>query len=223
MNTTTNGTTAAQVESIVKSVSESLMSCRPVSEEKTGRQCFAFALYIGRELSRFLTVGAWYTQEQAERVADGMALAALSFKKTASIAVYILQNNGVYKLHTTRQNHGFALNYIHKSRISGREYLAPTEEENRVICGRIDADCVRFVGASALPVGWNEPKQITVGDTVTHKKTGQRAKVTSKHTQYFKAFGGVRWVYRLNFGKSVTFAGAEMNGGEFLFEAIEKV
>ena len=113
--------------------------------------------------------------------------------------------------------------YIHKSRISGREYLAPTEEENRVIYGRIDANCVRFVGASALPVGWNEPKQITVGDTVTHKKTGQRAKVTSKHTQYFKAFGGVRWVYGLDFGKSVTFAGAEMNGGEFLFEAIEKV
>ena len=63
----------------------------------------------------------------------------------------------------------------------------------------------------------------TVGDTVTHKKTGQRAKVTSKHTQYFKVFGGVRWVYGLDFGKSVTFAGAEMNGGEFLFEAIEKV
>lgn len=217
MNTTTNGTTAAQVESIVKSVSESLKSCRPVSEEKTGRQCFAFALYIGRELSRFLTVGAWYTQEQAERVADGMALAALSFKKTASIAVYILQNNGVYKLHTTRQNHGFSLNYIHKSRINGRDYLAPTEEEDSLIYSR------GYIGASALPVGWNDQKQITVGDTVTHKKTGQRAKVTSKHTQYFKAFGGVRWVYGLDFGKSVTFAGAEMNGGEFLFEAIEKV
>lgn len=217
MNTTTNGTTAAQVESIVKSVSESLKSCRPISEEKTGRQCFAFALYIGRELSQFLTVGAWYTQEQADRVADGMALAALSFKKTASIAVFILQDNGVYKLYTTRQNHGFSLNYIHKSRISGREYLAPTKEEDRLIYSRV------YIGASALPVGWNEPKQITVGDTVTHKKTGQRAKVTSKRAQYLKAFGGSCWLYGLDFGKSVIFAGAEMNGGEFLFEAIEKV
>lgn len=215
MNTTTNGTTAAQVEKIASNVWQSLKNSRPVWE--TERNCFAFALYIGRELSRFLTVGAWYTQEQAERVADGMALAALSFKKTASIAVYILQNNGVYKLHTTRQNHGFALNYIHKSRINGRDYLAPTEEEDSLIYSR------GYIGASALPVGWDEPKQITVGDTVTHKKTGQRAKVTSKHTQYFKAFGGVRWVYGLDFGKSVTFAGAEMNGGEFLFEAIEKV
>lgn len=163
MNTTINGMTAAQVEKIASNVWQSLKNSRPVWE--TDRNCFAFALYIGRELSRFLTVGAWYTQEQAERVADGMALAALSFKKTASIAVYILQDNGVYKLFTTRQNHGFALNYIHKSRISGRDYLTPTKEEDSLIYSR------GYIGASALPVGWNEPKQITVGDTVTHKKT----------------------------------------------------
>ena len=223
MNTTTNGTTAAQVESIVKHVSESLKSCRPIREKGTGRECYAFAIYINRELSRFLTFAAWYTEEQAERVADGMALAALSFKKTASIAVYKLQDNFIYKLHTTRQNCNGIAFYIHKTRIRGGKYLAPTKEENRIIYGRIDVGGMRFVGASALPVGWNEPEQITVGDIVTHKKTGETATVISKHTQYFKAFGGVRWVYGLDFGKSVTFAGAEMNGGEFLFEAIEKV
>lgn len=154
MNTTTNGTTAAQVESIVKSVSESLKSCRPVIEKGTGRQCFTFALYIGRELSRFLTVGAWYTDEQADRVADGMALAALSFKKTASIAVYKLQDNDVYKLYNTRQGCGRALAFIHRSRISGREYFAPTEEEDRAIYGRINYGVIRYAGASVLPIGW---------------------------------------------------------------------
>lgn len=129
----------------------------PVKEAKTGRECYAFALYVAGELSHFITAGSWFTQEQAEDYASGMSLAALSFKKTASVAVYKLETDDVYKLCFTRNSHNRerTIFKIHKSRLEGRDYIRPTQDEERAFCGLYGlCASLPFSDPAAFPVGW---------------------------------------------------------------------
>lgn len=128
-----------------------------VVEEKTGRKCFAFALYVGGELSKIITAGCWLTDEQAGEWANGMSLAALAFKKSASVAVYELQDNDVYQLVTTRNSHHneHTIFKIHRSRIKGAEYTRPTSEEDNDFMSLEGWADLPFTSSDALPLGWS--------------------------------------------------------------------
>lgn len=129
----------------------------PVKEATTGRECYAFALYVGGELSHFITAGCWLSQDQAELWADGMSLAALNFKKTASVGVYKLETDDVYKLYTSRQSHNNEKTVfkIHKSRLEGRDYIRPNQDEQRAFYSLLGlCASLPVSGPAALPVGW---------------------------------------------------------------------
>lgn len=122
--------------------------------DKGGRQCYAFILYVGGEISRVLTCGWWSSYNDAERTADGMAVAAVSFKKTAAVVAYALQDNDVYELMITRNvgSRDRVLYKIHRSRLESGKYIAPTKEEQTEYFNQKDHD--RYSGAECMPVGW---------------------------------------------------------------------
>jgi hypothetical protein len=133
-----------------------------VIEAKTGRKCYAFALYVGRDLVKFITAGCWCTQQQAEDYASCMSLAALAFKKTASVSAYVLQHNGIYQLSFSRNSRSneHTIFKIHKSRLNGTEYISPSAAEESAYldkCLAEGASC--FNTAACMPVGWNKRKQ----------------------------------------------------------------
>lgn len=133
-----------------------------VIEAKTGRKCYAFALYVGRELVKFITAGCWCTQQQAEDYASGMSLAALAFKKTASVSAYVLQHNGVYQLSFSRncRSNEHTIFKIHKSRLNGTEYSSPSAAEESAYLDKCLAEgATCFNTAACMPVGWNKRKQ----------------------------------------------------------------
>lgn len=69
-----------------------------------------------------------------------------------------------------------------------------------------------------------EAEGIKVGDKVKHNKHDEVATVTAIRSTFVRSFDGFRYVYTLDFGKSVKGAfGMEMNGGEYLREAFTKV
>lgn len=122
--------------------------------DKGDRQCYAFILYVGGEISRVLTCGWWSSYNDAERTADGMAVAAVAFKKTAAVVAYALQDNDVYELMITRNvgSRDRVLYKIHRSRLESGKYIAPTKEEQTEYFNQKDHD--RYSGAECMPVGW---------------------------------------------------------------------
>ena len=63
------------------------------------------------------------------------------------------------------------------------------------------------------------------GDRVRHNQIGREATVTAvRISNGVKAFGELRKVYRLDFGETVLGPfGYDLNGGEFVAEALEAV
>lgn len=123
-----------------------------------GRQCYAFVLYIGGEISRVLTCGWWAAPTDAERTAEGMAIAARAFKKTAGVVAYALQDNDIYQLMFTKaiSGRGCLSFKIHCSRLESGRYIAPTQDEQRQYFTLPNRD--RYTGAECMPTGWNEDK-----------------------------------------------------------------
>lgn len=132
-----------------------------VIEAKTGRKCYAFALYVGRELQKFITAGCWCTQQQAEDYATGMQLAAMALRKTASVSAYVLQHDGVYQLAFSRNSRSneHTIFKIHKSRLHGAEYISPSAAEERAYLDKCLAEGANSISTAAImPVGWNKRK-----------------------------------------------------------------
>lgn len=129
-----------------------------------GRQCYAFVLYISGEISRVLTCGWWAAPTDAERTAEGMAIAARAFKKTAGVVAYALQDNDIYQLMFTKaiSGRGCLSFKIHRSRIESGKYIAPTPEEQKEYFSMDHDD--RYTGAECMPVGWNEKKEVYDAD-----------------------------------------------------------
>jgi hypothetical protein len=91
-----------------------------------------------------------------------MSLAALAFKKTASVSAYVLQHNGIYQLSFSRNSRSneHTIFKIHKSRLNGTEYISPSAAEESAYldkCLAEGASC--FNTAACMPVGWNKRKQ----------------------------------------------------------------
>lgn len=133
-----------------------------VIEANTGRKCYAFALYVGREFQKFITANCWCTKQQAEDYATGMQLAAMALRKTASVSAYVLQHNGVYQLSFSRNSRSneHTIFKIHKSRVNGVNLIMPSEAEERAYmdyCLATGARCINT--AACMPVGWNKRKQ----------------------------------------------------------------
>lgn len=129
--------------------------------DTTGRKCYAFALYVGRELQKFITAGCWCTQQQAEDYATGMQLAAMALRKTASVSAYVLQLNGVYQLVFSRNSRSneHTIFKIHKSRVNGPEYISPSDAEERAYLDKCLAEGANSISTAAImPVGWNKRK-----------------------------------------------------------------
>ena len=126
---------------------------KAVREESTGRECYAFALYVKGEIKQFITADWWMNQHDAERTAEGMAVAARMTAKTAGVAVYQLQDNGEYWLIAERDLYAErTLFKFHKSRLNFPHFIAPTHEEEREAHRRNLWDF--YSGADRLPVGW---------------------------------------------------------------------
>lgn len=170
MNTKTNGTTAAKVENYERLTGNEYADRlaaeynaekkpEPIREDKTGRECYAFALYVNGEFTRFITAESWHTKQEAEAYASGMSLCALAFRRTASIAVYKKESNDVWQLYYTRQSFNRDRMYykIHASRLKGCELVRPTEDEERAFTALPNFHRLPFMDVAALPVGWNEP------------------------------------------------------------------
>jgi len=70
----------------------------------------------------------------------------------------------------------------------------------------------------------SEPEGFRVGDKVRHNQSNEVATITAIRRAYVPMFGSIRLLYTLDFGKSVIGPfGCELNGGEFLAEAITPV
>jgi hypothetical protein len=144
MKTTANGMTAAQVTQ---------KEVKAVREESTGRECYAFALYVKGEIKQFITAEWWMNQHDAERTAEGMAVAARMTTKTAGVAVYQLQDNGEYWLIADKNLYADRTRFkFHKSRLRFPLFIAPTREEEREAHRRNVWDF--YNGADRLPLGW---------------------------------------------------------------------
>lgn len=126
---------------------------KAVREAKTGRECYAFALYVKGEIKQFICAEWWMKHEDALRAAEGMAITARISHKTAGIGIYQLQDNGEYWLTDTRNLHADRTRFkFHKSRLQFPNFVAPTHEEERE-AHRLD--CWDFYnGADRLPLGW---------------------------------------------------------------------
>ena len=74
------------------------------------------------------------------------------------------------------------------------------------------------------PSAKSEPEGFRVGDKVRHNQSNEVATITAIRRAYVPMFGSIRLLYTLDFGKSVIgpFC-SELNGGEFLAEAITPV
>lgn len=192
MKTTANGTTAAQVENYERLTGNQYADRlaaeynaekkpEPIREDKTGRECYAFALYVNGEFTRFITAESWHTKQEAEAYASGMSLCALAFRRTASIAVYKKESNDVWQLYTTRQSFNRDRMYykIHASRLKGCELVKPTEEEERAFTALPNFHRLPFMDVTALPVGWNDPAPFFV--------TGMRYRCTKSVKDAFTA------------------------------------
>ena len=131
---------------------------KPVKEATTGRECYAFALYVNGDFSRFITANCWMTSQQANDYASGMSLAALAFKKTASVCIYKLEDNNVWQCYNSRNSHHNerTIFKIHKSRMNGCSLVKPTEEEQNEFMSLPHWWRLPISEASALPVGWNK-------------------------------------------------------------------
>ena len=129
-----------------------------VKEKSTGRECYAFGLYVGGKLSKFMTANAWLTRDQALYYASGMSLAALSFKKSASIGVYRLQDNNSWQLVSTRNKHHneHTIYKIHTSRLNGCEYIKPTGQEQTDFMSLPGWADLPINDPAALPIDWNK-------------------------------------------------------------------
>lgn len=132
--------------------------------DKNGRNCYAFVLYVGGEISRILAAGWRSTYNDAETTTSGMAVAAVAFKKTAAVVAYELQDNDVYELMTTRNagSRDRLCFKIHRSRIESGKYIAPTQEEQKEYFSMGNSDI--YAGAECMPVGWNEKKEVCDAD-----------------------------------------------------------
>lgn len=129
--------------------------------DTTGRKCYAFALYVGRELQKFITAGCWCTQQQAEDYATGMQLAAMALRKTASVSAYVLQHDGVYQLAFSRNSRSneHTIFKIHKSRLQSTEYISPSDAEESAYLDKCLAEGAHCIATAAImPVGWNKRK-----------------------------------------------------------------
>ena len=131
---------------------------KAVREAKTGRECYAFALYVKGEIKQFICAEWWMKHEDALRAAEGMAITARISHKTAGIGIYQLQDNGEYWLTDTRDLHADRTRFkFHKSRLQFPNFVAPTHEEERE-AHRLD--CWDFYnGADRLPLGWLQEAQ----------------------------------------------------------------
>ena len=193
MKTTANGMTAAQVntgnEIVNATAAAYLRGTEPVKEESTGRECYAFGLYVGGELTRFVTANCWMHQKEAKDYALGMALAARAFRNTASIGIYKLENNDVWQLmeticrHSTNERTVFK---IHTSRVKGCDFVKPTQEEERAFIALADFHRLPFQDVAALPIGWNDPAPFFVAG-MRYRCTRDVVMKSKGHPKAFKA------------------------------------
>ena len=173
MKQNNNGTTAAKVNNnevkalwdtgnkVVNEIVASYLKKevpQPVKEAKTGRECYAFALYVNGEFSRFITANCWMTREQAADYASGMSLAALAFKKTAAVCIYKLEDNNVWQCYDSRNSHNNerTIFKIHQSRMDGCNLVKPSDAEQKEFLSLPHWWRLPIDDATVLPIGWNK-------------------------------------------------------------------
>ena len=69
-----------------------------------------------------------------------------------------------------------------------------------------------------------DAQEIRIGSKVRHNGSGEVATVTAARKEFIKMEGRFRWLYALDFGKATPWRfGIDLNGGEFLAEALTVV
>ena len=120
-------------------------------EETTKRKCFAFGLYVGRELKQLVTAGWWMNDNDAQRAAEGMVAAARLQYKTAGIGIYAKTADNTWRLYEARDCGDVHLRFcIHDTRFQGLQFVAPTYEEQRRALK--NGTWHRYFGCDHLPV-----------------------------------------------------------------------
>lgn len=61
-----------------------------------GRNCWAFVLLVSGKVARVMVCDWWATRSDAERIAEGMQIAAQGFRDSAHVAVYQRRTDGRY-------------------------------------------------------------------------------------------------------------------------------
>ena len=238
MKTKNNGTTAAQVEDIKRFPT---VTYPITADDLHTPQAYAYNL-------RYAIVTDCTTEQRAElvKLLDGKDTAeGVTFRnsKDNRYRLHIWQNREARKQRAAILGEGW--------QYAGNLYETPQAKEGDAICavdgttgictqshpescviefksdkdGKLLSVCGYFFRSANYSTSeQSEPEGFRVGDKVRHNQSNEVATITAIRRAYVPMFGSFRLLYTLDFGKSVIgpFC-SELNGGEFLAEAITPV
>ena len=235
MKTKNNGTTAAQVEDIKRFPT---VTYPITADDLHTPQAYAYNL-------RYAIVTDCTTEQRAElvKLLDGKDTAeGVTFRNSTDNRdrLHIWQNREARKQRAAILGDGWQyVEGINQGTQPGDLITCIDGTRGRVTKASAKSSVIEFETESGqrLNVGGyfrkdrnystsakSEPEGFRVGDKVRHNQSNEVATITAIRRAYVPMFGSIRLLYTLDFGKSVIgpFC-SELNGGEFLAEAITPV